>query len=82
MIKESMCFANFNDFYSRKKIIRTLYNSSSLYDKGIYKYYIYSRRYLREKVCDIIWEYLNASDDTELMICASNLGKEYSKYRL
>ena len=82
MSKDSMRFANFSDFYARKKIIRTIYNNSSQYDKCVYKYYIYSRRYLREKVCDMIWEYLNVVDDTELMYCASNLGKEYSKYRL
>ena len=62
MIKSNMCFDNFCDFYGKKELLRALYQRLSSGDKINYKYYVYSRRILKEKVCDMIWEYLNAID--------------------
>ena len=80
MIIERMYFSNFCDFYDRRKMIKHTYMALPLYERQLYKHYVYSRRYLKEKICDYMWEFLNATDDTECMIAASNLGKEYSKY--
>lgn len=82
MVKENMCFVDFDDFYVRREIIRALYQRLSIYDKTVYKYYVYSRRLLREKICDIIWEYLNVPDGEDKVVCQTNLSREYHKYHI
>ena len=52
----------------------------SLEEKYVYKYYVYSRRLLREKTCDLIWEYLNVIDEIELAILQELLKDERFKY--
>ena len=81
LMKENMYFNDFVEFYAKKKIIRTQFINMMRDERETYKYYIYSKRILSIKVCDMIWEYLNAIDDEEMMWCMSNLGKEYSKHR-
>lgn len=80
MIRHSMTFDDFRDFYNRRIYIRAAYNIVSKDEKVIYKYYVYSRRLLREKTCDIIWGYINASDDEELKLYAELLYKENTRY--
>ncbi len=80
MVKESMCFDTFCDFYDRREYIRAAYVELNKGDKTLYKYYVYSRRILKDKTCDIIWEYLNSCDGEERVICIGNLNKEHSKY--
>lgn len=80
MIKTAMCFINVYDFYTRRKLIKHLYEKLSTDEKAIYKYYVYSRRLIREKVCDKIWDYLNACDEEQLLEYDNNLYEEYSKY--
>ena len=81
MIYDNMRFNGFPDFYSRKDIISSLYASISTNDRFIYKYYVYSRRYLRERTCDAIWEYINAATIEELMDATMHLDQEYVRYR-
>lgn len=76
-----MRFFNFCDFYNRKKSIRNAYRELVINDMFVYKYYIYSRRFMREKACDVIWEYLNSAEPDEISICMDNLDKELAKYR-
>lgn len=80
MIRENMRFVNFCDFYDRRVFIRTLYIDLSSENKQLYKYYVYSRRILKDKVCDMIWEYLNVVDDEGLETQIGLLDKERSKY--
>lgn len=80
MIKENLKFSNFSDFYIKRCFIKEKYNNLSTYDKTLYKYYVYSRRYLREKTCDAIWEYLNSRDEEELFVCETYLKKENMRY--
>lgn len=80
MIKENMRFVNFCDFYDRRFFIRKLYLNLSSDNKQLYKYYVYSRRVLKDKVCDIIWEYLNVMDDEGFINQGELLDKERSKY--
>lgn len=80
LMKENMYFSDFVEFYIKKKLIRVQFARMMKEEREMYKHYIYSKRILSTKVCDMIWEYLNAIDDEELMWCASNLGKEYSKH--
>ena len=47
----------------------------------VYKWYIYSRRYIREKLCDAMWEYLNAATVEELADASTRLMQGYAKYR-
>lgn len=81
MIKDNMRISGFKDFYDRKDIISRLYLHLSPDDKMIYKWYIYSRRYIREKLCDAMWEYLNASTIEEFSDASIRLAQGYSKYR-
>ena len=80
MIKNNMCFNDFCDFYSRRKFIREMYKNLSSDDKVIYKYYVYSRRVMKEKVCDMIWEFINAFDEEEYIIKEEKLYQEREKY--
>lgn len=80
MIRSNMCFDDFCDFYSKRKFIRALYKNISSDEKATYKYYVYSRRILKEKVCDMIWEYLNAVEGEDYAIKQTILTKERSKY--
>ena len=81
MIHDNMRFNGFPDFYSRKDIISSLYANLNINDRFIYKYYVYSRRYLRERTCDAIWEYINAATIEELMDATMHLDQEYARYR-
>ena len=80
MINENVKFVNFSDFYKNRYIIRGFYTNMSTNEKIIYKYYVYSRRYLRERICDIIWEFLNACDEIELESCDTLLNRESMRY--
>ena len=80
MISEHMKFSNFTDFYNKRYIIRDTYSHMYLNDRVIYKYYVYSRRYLKERVCDTIWEFLNACDGTELELYDMQLNRESMRY--
>ena len=81
MINDNMRFNGFPDFYSRKDIISSMYVNLTTNNRFLYKYYIYSRRYLRERTCDAIWEYINAATIEELIDAAMRLDQEYARYR-
>ena len=76
-----MRFNGFSDFYDKKDALANLYNNLRTDDKILYKYYVYSRRYLRERTCDAIWEYLNAATLEELMDADLRLCQESVRYR-
>ena len=80
MIEDKMYFVGFSDFYTRRYIIRNNYRVLSSYNRKMYKYYIYSRRYMKERLCDMVWEFLNVTDidyEKQLLI---GLEKENNKY--
>lgn len=81
MIHDNMRFNGFGDFDSRKDIISALYANLTISDKFLYKYYVYSRRYLRERTCDAIWEYINAATLEELFDAENRLCQEAVRYR-
>lgn len=81
MVQDNMRFNGFLDFYSRKDIISGLYANLTINERATYKYYVYSRRYLRERSCDAIWEYINAATIEELMDAEMHLSQEYVRYR-
>lgn len=79
MVKENMRFIDFMDFYKRKDIIAECYWELGYYDKVVYKYYVYSRRLIRERLCDAIWEYLNAETIEELADANMRLAQGYNR---
>lgn len=81
MIKDNMRIGSFKDFYERRETLSGMYSRLSPNDKMVYKWYIYSRRYLREKLCDAMWEYLNAVTVEELEDARVRLGQAYIKHR-
>lgn len=80
MISDNIRFSNFSDFYNKRYFIKNEYENMVFNDRLVYKYYVYSRRYLKERVCDMIWEYLNSSDIEELEMCDMALNKENMRY--
>lgn len=79
LMKENMYFNDFIEFYAKKKLIRVMFGRMMRDEREMYKYYIYSKRIFSVKICDMIWEYLNAIDDEELVQCVSNIEEEYKK---
>lgn len=81
MFDDRLRFFGYREFYNKREFVSKLFNYSSIKEKQIYKYYIYSRRYLKERTCDIIWEYLNAFDNEEKLIKDEQLYKELFRYK-
>lgn len=79
MVRHSMCFDGFCDFYQRRLYIRAMYAYLNRDEKEIYKYYVYSRRILRERICDMIWGFINATDEEELSKYSDFLDAEYKR---
>lgn len=80
MLDPRLTFYTYPSFYERSKAIREIYQSMSSNEKYIYKYYVYSRRSLLEKTCDVIWEYINAEDDFVVLSLRGELAKELRRY--
>lgn len=80
MIDPRLMFYDYSSFYDNSSFIRENYLKLTLDKKYVYKYYVYSRRLLKEKTCDIIWEFLNTVDDFELEELRHNLRDEWYKY--
>lgn len=78
MIKDDMKFIGYINFYKMRYAIKYKYNNLSKSDKVLYKYYVYSRRQLREYTCDLIWCFLN--DDE--FITDEIMKSECAKYRM
>lgn len=81
MVYDTMKFLGYRSFYDNRYVIKELYERLSTSDKYLYKYYVYSRRYLKERSCNIIWEFLNATDD-ELEAIDSRLYDEWFRYNM
>lgn len=81
MIKDELRFIGMRDFYKRCEQIKEVYVSLTRDEKQVYKYYVYSRRQLREYTCNIIWEFLNESDDSEYARNKERLYEEIYRYR-
>lgn len=81
MVYDNMKFFGYRGFYDNRYKFKGLYEHLSMTDKYLYKYYVYSRRYLKERTCNIIWEFLNATDD-ELEAIDSRLYDEWFRYRV
>lgn len=59
IVKLDMMFNNFDDFYENAKYIKSRFDLLSLYEKRIYKMYVYSNPIIRYQTLDKMWEYLN-----------------------
>lgn len=59
IVKLDMMFNNFDDFYENAKYIKSRFDLMSLYEKRIYKMYVYSNPIIKIYILDKIWEYLN-----------------------
>lgn len=80
MINDNVRISGFKDFYERRQIILGRYQRMNPNDKIIYKYYIYSRRFISERLCDAIWEYLNAASLEELSDASAKLAQGFVKH--
>lgn len=59
MIRDTMMFVNFKDFYENADRIKKQYTCLGTKEKIIYKMYVYSNRLLNNFLVDKVWEYLN-----------------------
>lgn len=82
MIRDDIRFVGYLGFYKKKDIIKQRYTKFSREDKWIYKWYIYSRRQLKEYTCDLIWRYLNDDEDEETRVTDAMLKDECYKHRM
>lgn len=83
MIRESMKFIGYLAFYEQKDRIRAEYLKLTRDDKVLYKYYVYSRRKIRECTCDLIWQFLNNLEpDAADFVTDEILKNECRKYRM
>ena len=83
MIKEDMKFIGYRAFYNNRKRLKQKYVKLNRDDKIIYKYYVYSRRQLRDYTCDLIWRFLNDNgEDEEFIVTTQMLKDECYKYRM
>lgn len=78
MVREDMKFIGYRAFYKTRYTIQEKYDMLSRSDKVVYKYYVYSRRHLKEYTCDLIWGFLN-DDET---VTEELLKLECAKYRM
>lgn len=78
MVREDMKFIGYRAFYKVRYKIQEKYDKLNKNDKVVYKYYVYSRRQLKEYTCDLIWGFLN-DDET---ITNEMLATECAKYRM
>lgn len=65
MIQTGLRFEELTEFYVRCDKIKDTYKKLSLSDKWHYKHYIYSKRYLTNNTCNLIWSFLNDINDGE-----------------
>ncbi len=82
MIKASVKFVGYRDFFNYCDYIKKEYKHMIHDDKQVYKYYIYSRRYLNEYTCDLIWNYLNDNYVDGELITKEILHGEIPKHRM
>lgn len=73
MMKEDMQFIGIKDFYIKSNFIRAEYKVLPLDKKWEYKYYVYSRPFLKDFFKDIIWQYLNESEESIFYISEIDL---------
>ena len=78
MVREDMKFIGYRAFYKVRYYIQEKYDKLNKSDKVVYKYYVYSRRQLKEYTCDLIWGFLN-DDET---VTDEMLKLECAKYRM
>lgn len=82
MIRDDIKFVGVRDFYKRCDYIRSIYSLLKSEDKMVYKYYLYSKRHIREYTCDIMWEFLNEEFDGDFIRIRDRLYEETYKYRI
>ena len=83
MIREDMKFVGLIAFYEQKDRIKAKYNKLDRNEKALYKYYVYSRRQLKEHTCDLILLYLNNTCQDDGTFVTNNMLKaECNKYRM
>ena len=82
MMKSDVRFIGYLDFYKKRNTIKTKYINFSREEKWIYKWYVYSRRQLKEYTCDLIWRFLNDDELGEDCVTETMLKDERYKYRM
>ncbi len=77
IIKGSMTFDTFDDFYERRGLIKKRFNESDAVYKEVYRLYIFANRVLTVQKADLIWEYLVEPSDSEYSVKNRDLERLY-----
>lgn len=78
VVKETLKFETYNDFYIRRHIIRKEFAGLTAKDKEIYKYYLYANSILSDVKKDIIWSYLVEPKDSPFYVFDRDLERYYN----
>lgn len=77
IIKGSMTFDTFNDFYERRLLIKKRFKDASYGYKEVYRLYIFANRTLSSQKAELIWEYLMEPSDSEYSVKNKDLERLY-----
>ena len=77
IIKGSMTFDTFDDFYERRMCIKKRFNESNETYKEVYKLYIFANRVLTMQKAELIWEFLVEPVDSEFSVKNKDLERLY-----
>ena len=58
-IKKELCFYTFKDFVNNAEYIKSTFETSTKYEKQLYKLYVYANSHLFFSCKNLIWDYLN-----------------------
>ena len=77
IIKGSMTFDTFNDFYERRLLIKRRFRDASDGYKEVYRLYIFANRTLSSQKAELIWEFLVEPNDSEYSVKNKDLERLY-----
>lgn len=64
-IDKRLLFYGFNDFFKKRMIIKALLPTKSIKEQYLYRWYLYSRPFISDKLKNFMWDYLQ-NDMSEL----------------
>jgi len=77
-IKEELNFLTYHDFCKNAKIIKAYYDVLEKNEKIFYKWYVYANIHMDEGFKNLIWTYLNSTEQEDY----DNLIENEKKYKV
>ena len=77
IIKGSMTFDTFDDFYERRILIKRRFRDATDGYKEVYRLYIFANRTLSTQKAELIWEFLVEPNDSDFNVKNKDLERLY-----